>query len=210
MNGDTTVDEKPVMIRFKEAHACSRPAVNTNSTPPLTMTPPTAPSALPYGFPGSGTPPYGFPYPICIPTPFPYNYTPTTESPQNPTLLSSNLVDLRQPAPSPVTLVPSAGPSSSSVSSLKPSEIPEVIAWFEYLDKHEDRNGDDVRFAPFGPILHELGFRRISQLTDRDFLDRSDLEHFLNIKTGTAVSILQYAKQDLEGIRSGKLKWPFM
>ncbi|KAI6033626.1 hypothetical protein PISMIDRAFT_113855, partial [Pisolithus microcarpus 441] len=75
------------------------------------------------------------------------------------------------------------------------------------LDHHEQHNQDGLTFAPYGPILRAKGFLCLSQLT-LDFFGLSDLQTWLGIEVGTAVLIMQYAKEDLAAIRSGKWVFP--
>jgi hypothetical protein len=82
-----------------------------------------------------------------------------------------------------------------------PSSI-ETIKWFEMLDSHGGCNADGIIFAPFGPILREKDFFRISQLTS-DFVTIQDLQDWLGIRAGTAGLILQYAKEDMERYNAG-------
>ena len=85
-----------------------------------------------------------------------------------------------------------------------PLPIPtEIESWFSYLDRHEQRNKDGIVYSPFGPILKAEGFHCMSQLTRKN-VQFPDLETWLGIKPGTAVSILQYAAQDLNAVMSGK------
>ncbi|KIK26840.1 hypothetical protein PISMIDRAFT_94059 [Pisolithus microcarpus 441] len=49
----------------------------------------------------------------------------------------------------------------------------------------------------------EKGFIRISQLSP-DFVKLSDLQEWLRIDVGTAILIMQYAKEDLEVVKSGR------
>ena len=206
MHGEASVNEKSTKIVFREAWPRSRPAVNTATTPPvsvtppMTTTPPMLPSMLPY--------PYSYLMPTYIPTHLPYNYTmPTAESPTNlnPALLALGTIDLRQRSP-----LPSAAPSPQAgpVPSLPAAgDIPDVIDWFAYLDKHEQWNCDGVTYEQFGPILKSHGFVRISQLIS-EFLPVPELQKLLNVKLGTVVQILDYIREDLHAIRSGKLVFP--
>jgi hypothetical protein len=108
-----------------------------------------------------------------------------------------------------------AGPSEltesqSQVSRPTPSasiEIPGIVQWFCYLDKDERRNKDGIIFSPFGINLKGKGFIRLSQLT-LDFFKLSDLQDWLGIEVGTAILIMQYAKEDLEALKSGRWTFP--
>ncbi|KIK20206.1 hypothetical protein PISMIDRAFT_13167 [Pisolithus microcarpus 441] len=91
-----------------------------------------------------------------------------------------------------------APPSSSSTSV---ADIPNVIDWFAYLDRHEQQNKDRIMFSPFRMMLWEKGFIQISQLSP-DFVKLSDLQDWLRVDVGTAILIMQYAKEDLEVVNS--------
>ena len=70
------------------------------------------------------------------------------------------------------------------------------------LDLHDSRNTDGITFALFGPILREEGFFHISQLTC-GIIGKQDLQDWLRVKAGTAVLILQYAKEDMDKYNAG-------
>ncbi|KIK10992.1 hypothetical protein PISMIDRAFT_82123, partial [Pisolithus microcarpus 441] len=58
-----------------------------------------------------------------------------------------------------------------------------------------------------GTMLREKGFIRISQLSP-DFVKLSDLQDWLGVDVGTAILIMQYAKEDLEAVKSGRWIFP--
>ena len=87
------------------------------------------------------------------------------------------------------------------------SEIPDIISWFKFLDRHDQRNKDGVTFAPFGDALKDRGFTRLSQLTP-PVVQPSHLEEWLGIKTGVTVTIMQYILVDLSAINTGKWTFP--
>lgn len=62
------------------------------------------------------------------------------------------------------TMLPNNTRSPFPFSSVHVSDIPDMIAWFKYLDRHEQRNKDGIVFAPFGEVLRAKGFVRLSQL----------------------------------------------
>jgi hypothetical protein len=80
--------------------------------------------------------------------------------------------------------------SSSSQQSFTPPitnlEIPNIVPWFQYLDRDERRNNDGITFAPYGAALKAKGFLRISQLTS-DFIRLPDLQEWLGVDVGTAI-----------------------
>jgi hypothetical protein len=101
-----------------------------------------------------------------------------------------------EPTAAPSAPPPVAVPTSAS--------FPGVTRWFKSLDEHEDRNQDGILYAPFGSILHERGFFRITQL-DLEFVTTKDLEEWLEVKLGVAVLIMQYVKEDIAAIKAGTL-----
>lgn len=62
-------------------------------------------------------------------------------------------------------------------------------------------------FEPFGNLLKKRGFIRVTQLTS-GFVDRKDLQEWLEIEVGTAILIMQYAKMDVQAIDTGNLFFP--
>jgi len=120
-----------------------------------------------------------------------------------------------QSASAPTTITPplaapssqSAGsvtgqPTSTSASSPDATSI-DIITWFEMLDRHPLRNKDGILYSKYGPLLKEMDFYRISQLTTGD-VTKNDLQEWLSVKVGTAVSILSYAKEDMAKFNSGQ------
>jgi hypothetical protein len=111
-----------------------------------------------------------------------------------------------QPAPpmKPMQPIQAPIPTQAPVPTAK---YPDVVPWFRFLDGHPDRNGDEIEFAPYGPLLKSRGFRRISQLT-LEYFKLQDLQEWLEIDAGTAVLIMQYAAQDIEAFKCGQLNIP--
>jgi hypothetical protein len=97
--------------------------------------------------------------------------------------------------------------ATTSESNATPVIIPDVVAWFAYLDQHEERSKDGIVFAPYGVRLKAKGFLRISQLT-LDFIQLKDLQDWLGIEVGTAILIMQYAKEDVEALNLRKWVFP--
>jgi hypothetical protein len=89
----------------------------------------------------------------------------------------------------------------------QPIKYPDLIYWFSSLDKNEERNKDGIVFTPYGTILRNKGFLRLSQLT-LDVFTLKDLQEWLGISAGSAVLIMQYAKQDIDDIKAGRLIVP--
>jgi len=88
-----------------------------------------------------------------------------------------------------------------------PYDYPDIITWCQYLDNHKGRNQDGIVFAPFGALLKNKGFIRITQLTS-DFVGLKDLQEWLDIEVGTAILIMQYAKMDVRAVDEGRLFFP--
>lgn len=88
-----------------------------------------------------------------------------------------------------------------------PHDYPDIVTWCQYLDSHKGRNQDGVVFAPFGALLKNKGFVRLTQLTS-DFVGLKDLQGWLGIEVGTAILIMQYAKTDVRAIDEGRLFFP--
>ena len=119
-----------------------------------------------------------------------------------------------QSASAPTTITPPlAAPSHQSAGSVtgqptSTSASPdatsiEIITWFKMLDRHPLRNKDGILYSKYGPLLKEMDFYRISQLTTGD-VTKNDLQEWLGVKVGTAVAILSYAKEDMAKFNSGQ------
>ena len=98
-------------------------------------------------------------------------------------------------------------PQPEQPTSSHPIEIPDVATWCRYLDAHAGWNNDGVVYTPYGPISKAKGFVRISQITTELFTVK-DLAEWLDSLIGTAVFIMQYAKEDVASINAGKLIIP--
>lgn len=182
MGGNSTIDTKPTGLHLAEA----RPRVRTAPAPQ-----PTPEQAMPFTFPGG----FGFLPPYLFPTmPSPYMQGQGFGC-------SGSSYGLAASGPSASIPTPAANPTYAT------AEFPDVIAWFQFLDTHPSRNQDDIHFSPYGEILRNKGFRRITQLTS-DFISLGDLQEWLEINVGTAILIMQYAKEDLDAIKSGKWAFP--
>ncbi|KAF8838295.1 hypothetical protein BDN67DRAFT_1013216 [Paxillus ammoniavirescens] len=201
MSDSASIDEKPLKLIFQDA----RPRTRSVALPATQM-----PQTMPPGFPTPAGP-YGYPPPSVIVLPpwgMPLGYQGAGQmfpsSPYDPS--STHLT--RSPSPMPSSLhtrspSPFPGPSTST----QAAEIPDIISWFAYLDSREERQPDDPTFTQFGPILKDQGFLRLSQLS-LEYFGLADLQKWLGIGAGTAVLIMQYAKEDLAAIRSGRLVPP--
>jgi hypothetical protein len=132
---------------------------------------------------------YGYPNPYAMFQP-PLMAPPFYPLPQYP--------QLPHPVPVPAQQAPAAA---------APVIYPDIIHWFHYLDKHNDQNKDGLVFVPYGPILKAKGFLWIMQLT-LNFFMLKDLADWLGIQVGTAILIMQYAKEDTEAIKAGNLVIP--
>lgn len=201
MDGDGSVDEKPLKIILPNARPRTRSSLATN--PAMQM-----PQMPHLGLPGpAGS--YGYPPPVIVLPPWvPPGYQgigsgqPLLSTSTEVQLRGTSLCDTRNPTPS-----SSNTPSLSPHPTIPITDIPDIVSWFAFLDRHEQRNQDGLTFTPYGPILKAKGFLRLSQLT-LDFFRLSDLQTWLGIEVGTAILIMQYAEEDLAAIRSGKWVFP--
>jgi hypothetical protein len=188
INGSATVDEKPLTLILREARGRGR-------------APTPGPSQFNGGFPdmhyGSNMVPQQYYFPQ------PYSGQPFLQCPAAPIptpALASALPTL------PVNAAPSVASSTSNPTSTQPA-IPDIMTWCHYLDRHQERNNDGIQFGEFGPLLKQKGYLRISQLAS-DFYRDGSLEKILGVEEGIAIMIRQYAKEDLDEIRAGKLVIP--
>ncbi|KAI6097620.1 hypothetical protein EDD16DRAFT_1719116 [Pisolithus croceorrhizus] len=97
-----------------------------------------------------------------------------------------------------------APPSNPSASE---PEIPDIISWLVYLDQHKQWNKDGIVFSQFRLVLQKMGFVHISQLS-LNFIKLLELQDLLGINLGTAISLMQYARDDLEAVKSGQWTFP--
>lgn len=182
MSGHSTVDTKPVNLHLSEARPPTR--LRSNAQP---LSGDEAPYPGGYGY----LPPYAMP-PM---PPIPPIYYHGQAMPHG--AFQSQYPPVPMPNPQvPITQAP-APPRM-------PVEYPDVTRWFRFLDEHEERNKDGILFAPYGPVLKEKGFRRITQLTG-DFIRLENLQEWLGVNVGTAILIMQYAKHDVDEIKAGRL-----
>jgi hypothetical protein len=112
-----------------------------------------------------------------------------------------------QPGPGGGYQFPPTQAAPATIQAVAPHSAPDVTSWFCSLDKHSQRNGDGIYFSPYGEILKNKGFIRITQLT-LDFVSLKDLQEWLGIEIGTAILIMQYAKEDAEAIKAGTYIFP--
>lgn len=199
MDENGTVDEKPDTVNFQTARPRSRSMLAAPS-PAMASTGPV---------PGT----YGYPPPVIVmppswgPPSYPSQGTNTgsLHGGHNPVpTLSPLLLPSALPPPHTRTATTSLSPSPSNPTPppVSVNDIPRIIDWFAYLDQHPQRNQDGVAYAPFGEVMRRNGFVRLSQLTD-EYVKLSYLQDLLGIEFGTAISIMQYAKQDLAAVESG-------
>ena len=196
MDGHATINEKPVNLPTQTARRC----IKGSSAEPIPQMPRPGNLAGPsmpgfQGFPGG----YGYPAPsfnIVLP-PWGEITTPTNQ-PQ--------VAGTQQHTIPPNTVLPAHSSSSQSrlTSPVLMASVPLISNWLTHLDQHPERNQDGVVFVPFGPIFKEKGFVRLSQLASKH-VSISNLQAWLGVTTGIAVSIKDYADEDLEAVRAGKL-----
>lgn len=194
MEGNTTIEEKPATLYLHTVRPSSRastprPPDQMGFPGPYTMAPgmygyPQGPISMPmWGYPG-GMPPPGQYFGTQPPMPVMNSQATVTQ-----------------------TMSTSGSSTIESNSNATPVIIPDIVAWFAFLDQHEARNKDGIVFAPYGVRLKAKGFLRISQLT-LEFIHLKDLQDWLGIEVGTAILIMQYAKEDIEALQSRKWVFP--
>jgi uncharacterized membrane protein YfcA len=151
IEGNATIDEKPVTLYLHTVRPSSRAST---SRPPDQMGFPYTMAPGMFGYPQGpvAMPMWGYPGGMP-PTLGQYFGTPPMNSIQ----------------------ITSGNTATSAESNATPIIIPDIIAWFAYLDQHEERNKDGIVFGPYGIILKAKGFLRISQLT-LDFIQLKDLQ----------------------------------
>ena len=134
MEGNATVDEKPVMLSFNAKEA--RPdSCSTTMAPPLEM-------GVPAHSGQNGG--YGTQIQVVIP--------PQWGAPgyQGGT---GQIYPSNQPSENfPHNVLPSTSPSIRAADDL------DIVKWCLFLDCHEERNKDGITYLTFGPILKQKGF----------------------------------------------------
>ncbi|KIK85512.1 hypothetical protein PAXRUDRAFT_152707, partial [Paxillus rubicundulus Ve08.2h10] len=76
------------------------------------------------------------------------------------------------------------------------AKIPSMSTWLKSLDDHKERGKDGIGFVQFSNIFEQEGFLRLSQLSG-EFISWNELQEMLKVPRGTALLIMQHAKQDL-------------
>jgi hypothetical protein len=83
-----------------------------------------------------------------------------------------------------------------------PIRYPEISKWLHYCDTHPHRSGTNLSRHAWR--FKQEGYLRIQQLaTDRISVEK--LSEWLGIGKGTADLIIQYAQEDVQLVRAGKL-----
>ncbi|KAI9459775.1 hypothetical protein HD554DRAFT_2041794 [Boletus coccyginus] len=95
------------------------------------------------------------------------------------------LSDTTHPGPQHMGMSSGSNSQSHSTSPVSMAPILLIPNWLIHLDQHPERNQDDVVFVSFESTFKE--------------------KEFLGVTTGTAVSIKDYANEDLKAVRAGKL-----
>ena len=193
LEGNSTIEEKPATLGLHAVRPSSRAST---PRPPDQMGFP-GPYTMAQGMYGYPQGPTGIPmpmwvYPGGIPPPLPGQYF--GMQPQPPMMNSTHAMS-------------TSASATTSESNATPVIIPDVVAWFAYLDQHEERNKDSIVFAPYGVRLKAKGFLRISQFI-LDFINLKDLQDWLGIEVDIAILIMQYAKEDVEALKSQKWVFP--
>jgi hypothetical protein len=216
--GRATVDKKPPSVATQNARPRTQnigsglvtdsdhPAVQNQMGP--------GPTGMPYPYAAS---PYFFmsPWPAPVQGPHGGNGMLYPSYPQPmPTIPSP----AAQACPSPLQplsdsshqshgALPSSGATSPPNSLRSAVPIPDIIPWFEHLEKREKKPPRGANFSDFGPILEGKGFNRISQLT-REYIPIDLLQQWLGIEYGTAVLIFQSVEADMRAISAGQSVLP--
>lgn len=100
----------------------------------------------------------------------------------------------------------SPSPLPADSTDQNPPDI-EIVSWFSFLDCDAQSSKDNQSYTWFGPHLRDEGFVHVFQLMT-GFVELSELQDWLGVKWGTAILIMQYAKQDLNAIRLGSWVFP--
>ena len=182
------IDDKPVTIQFHNAWSCFRLMVQPQPEVPQ------------MGYPGV---PPGYDYPLFYPFPSWGTGCQTYSSDSlQPPGHASGMPPFGRGTPltsANTTRSPSLLPANST--DRNPPDI-EIVSWFSFLDSNAQSSKDNQSYTRFGPRLRDEGFIHVSQLTT-GFVELSELQDWLGVKRGMAILIMQYAKQDLNAIRSG-------
>lgn len=186
MEGKATVDVKPPTLYLHAARPQSR--LSTPQPPDQLGFPNTFMQSGVYGYPPGAIPQvtmpmWGYPTHGLGPSGQPGHYIGTPAPIMNP------------------------APTCNNFATSNEVESPDIVAWFAFLDQHERRNKDPITFAPYGVMLKAKGFLRLSQLT-LEYIQLRDLQEWLGIEVGTAILIMQYAKEDMQALQSGKWVFP--
>jgi len=125
-----------------------------------------------------------------------------------------NAQDVPQPLPHLPTQphapdnAPAVAPAAYGHSSSEPLStavtFPEIGSWLIGLDQHAHRSSPQVKFSSLGESLDRNGFYLISDLAS-NLISAEKLMELLETNYGTVVQLLQYAKEDTEACRVGRL-----
>ena len=180
-----TLDEKPASLVLPRARPCGRLASYSLHEGTLTV--------------GTGI---GMQQPIIVYPGMLQDIMKSSQSASAPTTITPPLAAPSSQSSSSVT-----GQQANSTSASPDAASIDIITWFEMLDHHPQRNKDGIVYSKYGPLLKEMDFYCISQLTTGD-VTKIDLQEWLGVKVGMAVSILSYAKEDMVKFNSGQALLP--
>ena len=82
--------------------------------------------------------------------------------------------------------------------------FPEIGPWLIGLDQHALRGRSTVKFSSLHESLERNGFVFISDLSSK-LISAEKLGELLETNYGTVIQLLQYAQEDTEACRMGKL-----
>jgi len=154
---------------------------------------------------GSGS---GMIVPMPIPMPYPTYPPPVAATPwyPQPNQMQPGMFPGQLPFPGVHGMPPNLPTNAQSVPAIPtPSPVPKLAAWLEYCDQHVDRSGDNL--VQYKDQFEAEGFRRLDQLFG-NIVSVEDISRWLSIKKGVAVTILNYANDDMALVRAGKFTMP--
>ena len=116
--------------------------------------------------------------------------------------------------------IPGSGPGTMPVNQPVPGSqptasgssihaFPSISHWLAYLDAHPQRRREDLSFVSFTDKFKDGGWDRLDQLVlDPIIMPVPVFRVEVGMSLGVATSVLAYAQEDIEAIRTGKLQVP--
>ena len=90
---------------------------------------------------------------------------------------------------------------TTTIATIKPSDVPKINLWLEYCDRHPDHLGENL--VDLAWRFEKESFCWIDQLVGTTVSVEKLLE-WLGIGKGMAILLIKYAEEDLKLVRSGK------